>query len=374
MHLAAAAGLAAYGVGGGLAMALSNDYTVLLAMQGLTVLTLALILLHRSVRASKGLAVWIGVLGTSLLARLIAVGVTRGSSANKTAKFRRWDALVTTVGYAAAMGYLMTSVIPGRSVTRYLELTAIGIPSATAASMAIFDDGAADLEMYASLSGRVYAEYTIHDVATDTRAMTALENDTLVVVFAGTDSKKNVLTDLRMHDLSFAACGAPKTRVHAGFLKAWTAVRERVFKEITGTTAAKIAFTGHSLGGALATLAAMDAACTLGKEGKVVTFGAPQVGDEMFADEFNARVRESTRVVNPLDPVPRSLSAQFAHVKGVVHVSASTVDPHDIAGYEAVVSQSSAMRVVGLALPVVYLIAITLAMQGVRRSRSSRGR
>jgi hypothetical protein len=94
----------------------------------------------------------------------------------------------------------------------------------------------------------------------------------------------------------------------------------------------------------------------------------------MFADEFNARVRESTRVVNPLDPVPRSLSAQFAHVKGVVQVSASTVDPHDIAGYEAVVSQSSAMRVVGLALPVVYLIAITLAMQGVRRSRSSRGR
>ena len=357
MKLAAAAGLAAYGLGGSVVMALSNDYLVLLAMQGITVATLVLLAMHRS---SAYLSTWIGVLGVSLLGRLISVAITRGSAANKTAKFRRWDALVTTVGYAAAMGYLMTSVIPGRSVTRYLELTAVGIPSVTAASMALFDardnTPADSLGQYAALSSQAYTEYTIHDPDTDTRVMIAGN----VVAFAGTDSKKNVLTDLRMNDMAFEACGARHTRVHAGFLRAWTSVRERVIAALPAD--GPIACVGHSLGGALAVLAALDITCTLQKTCTVATFGAPQVGDEMFADEFNARV-SSIRVVNPLDPVPRSLSSQFAHVAGVYYVSVPTLDPHDIEGYEAAVSHSRAMRVVGLALPVLYVVRIYLAMQ-----------
>ena len=82
---------------------------------------------------------------------------------------------------------------------------------------------------------------------------------------------------------------------------------------------------GHSLGGALATMAGLYVACRapeLRARLYVVTFGSPQVGDGPFAQFFDATVPHSVRVYNPLDPVPRVLNAQLTHVKeiGRAHV------------------------------------------------------
>jgi len=59
---------------------------------------------------------------------------------------------------------------------------------------------------------------------------------------------------------------------------------------------------GHSLGGALATLAAYDiqAACKcLPKKGlSVYTFGAPRVGNHAFARDYNQAVFETWNVIN----------------------------------------------------------------------------
>jgi predicted lipase len=62
---------------------------------------------------------------------------------------------------------------------------------------------------------------------------------------------------------------------------------------------------GHSLGGALATLLALDvAANTAFKNPAVYTYGSPRTGDSLFASTFDQVVNNSYRVANRLDIVP----------------------------------------------------------------------
>jgi predicted lipase len=62
---------------------------------------------------------------------------------------------------------------------------------------------------------------------------------------------------------------------------------------------------GHSLGGALATLLALDvAANTAFKNPAVYTYGSPRTGDSLFASTFDQVVKNSYRVANRLDIVP----------------------------------------------------------------------
>ncbi|MGA8332034.1 MAG: lipase family protein [Mycobacterium sp.] len=62
---------------------------------------------------------------------------------------------------------------------------------------------------------------------------------------------------------------------------------------------------GHSLGGALATLLALDvAANTVFKNPAAYTFGSPRTGDSLFASTYDQVVKNSFRVANRLDIVP----------------------------------------------------------------------
>ncbi len=62
---------------------------------------------------------------------------------------------------------------------------------------------------------------------------------------------------------------------------------------------------GHSLGGALATLLALDmAANTAFTDPAVYTYGSPRTGDSLFASTYDQVVKNSYRVANRLDIVP----------------------------------------------------------------------
>ncbi len=62
---------------------------------------------------------------------------------------------------------------------------------------------------------------------------------------------------------------------------------------------------GHSLGGALATLLALDvAANTKFGDPAVYTFGSPRTGDLLFARTYDQVVKNSYRIANRLDIVP----------------------------------------------------------------------
>jgi predicted lipase len=72
-----------------------------------------------------------------------------------------------------------------------------------------------------------------------------------------------------------------------------------------------VVLTGHSLGGALAQLAAVSIAASSAAEGRpirplLVTFASPAVGDGGFARELRAAAEPcgGLRVYNSADPIP----------------------------------------------------------------------
>lgn len=346
-----------YAIGGSIVLAASNDYQALVAMQVLTALVLAILFLHG--HRTRFLEIWLGVFTANAIARLVAWSIKRSTDVNKAAKFRRWDAFATTLGYAVALGYIMSTVFPGHSVALYGTMTYIGIPAATATTMALSlaDENVSE---YIDPCRKAYKTPTYTDAPTDTRVYIAGN----VIAFAGTASKTNVKTDAKISDVAFDGCGNSKTRVHTGFMHAWQSVRDHILQQPKGS----YVLTGHSLGGALATLAALDMAC-LGYEVKVVTFGSPQVGDELFADAFAEKVKDSVRVVIPLDPIPKALTTQFAHVKGVYYAPMFGINPHGLDTYAEAVSVSRAQRVLGLALPAV-IVALVVLSRVERRRRT----
>jgi alpha-beta hydrolase superfamily lysophospholipase len=93
---------------------------------------------------------------------------------------------------------------------------------------------------------------------------------------------------------------------------------------ITGLNAANpiqsLTVLGHSLGGALATLAAAQLALqdTAGVQSKmsIYTFASPRVGLLDFAASFNDAVQTSFRIWNTLDIVPELPTFPYIHVSG----------------------------------------------------------
>ena len=60
--------------------------------------------------------------------------------------------------------------------------------------------------------------------------------------------------------------------------------------------------TGHSLGGAIAQLAAIEFA-QLGYNVTLVTLGSPRVGDSNFADLLNRSIQRIYRITHSRDPI-----------------------------------------------------------------------
>lgn len=97
------------------------------------------------------------------------------------------------------------------------------------------------------------------------------------------------------------------TKMHRGFASAYMSVRERIHNYLKNHAASSLIITGHSLGGALATLCAVDVQYNFSNQVKnidIYTFGAPRVGNNGFRASFNRRVPNSYRFVHGMDIVP----------------------------------------------------------------------
>merc|ERR1712232_1087064 len=66
-----------------------------------------------------------------------------------------------------------------------------------------------------------------------------------------------------------------------------------------------VAITGHSLGAALATLAAYDITTFCGYDVHCVTWASPRVGDAAFVAAYQAAVKRTARFLTRMDVVPR---------------------------------------------------------------------
>jgi hypothetical protein len=132
----------------------------------------------------------------------------------------------------------------------------------------------------------------------------------LLIAFRGTEDVRNWLTDLDCLQTGYPAADYGASRVHAGFWRAWQSVRRRLWEWFSTSmpdgSSSKVFLTGHSLGGALAMLAARE----LWRERQLLpvtyTFGQPRVGNAAFAQGFDLALRALTfRVVYADDIVPR---------------------------------------------------------------------
>lgn len=138
-----------------------------------------------------------------------------------------------------------------------------------------------------------------------------------IISFRGSSTSVDWIHDFIAHQTPFPyASNVGAT--HKGFTEIYSTLRESVFDAISKLPAHKPLFiTGHSLGGALATLAAMDIMCNSHIQDVVVyTFASPRVGDPQFVKQYNYIVPTHWRIQNKHDIVP--------HMPTLVYYSAHT--------------------------------------------------
>ncbi|GMT10954.1 hypothetical protein PFISCL1PPCAC_2251, partial [Pristionchus fissidentatus] len=138
-------------------------------------------------------------------------------------------------------------------------------------------------------------------------AHSEMKNET-TIAFRGTSSKTQLFVEgwqSLTPAVDFFGMGLVNRYFITAHLSMWSGIEE--YLKDPQYKHHSISFTGHSLGGALAALAAARTV----KQGfrpshrvKVYTFGEPRVGSLNFARSFDALVPESYRIVNARDVVP----------------------------------------------------------------------
>lgn len=323
--------------------------------------------------------VTLGVLALNLAVRVGSVlnlRATGRDADNYAAKYVRWDTLASTVGMVAVMAEMYYALVPKARFRTTFFLLGLVFVVPLVLALPRFIGGvspdAADLAECAAACQKSYQAYDGKDHTTRVVAYTVRREgkSTTYVSFAGTENSTDAKIDMNIADTPLRAewlrPGDPAARAHKGFAGLYALIRDATAAKIPGHTD-RVVFTGHSLGGGLATLAALDYANNnADRPVAAYTFGAPQVGDGAFVKLFDARVPLCVRVVNPFDPVPKSLAAQLLHTKGYYAVASLTADSpftaHSMDTYQLALSRPVWLRTLGIFAPATYVL---LAAGGV---------
>lgn len=152
-------------------------------------------------------------------------------------------------------------------------------------------------------------------------AQAAMERQgpTCLIAFRGTDEAADWATNL---DARPKYVNRWDGTVHGGFFAAWAALSPSVLAATAGCDAVAVA--GHSLGGALAQMAALDLAQAGRAVRAVVTLGAPRVGRRDWARAYGAApglagVTVHVRRAGDLVPALPFWHWGFRHTAGRVH-------------------------------------------------------
>lgn len=139
--------------------------------------------------------------------------------------------------------------------------------------------------------------------STDTATMTVDDAGRLHVAIRGTVDSDDICANANAHLTSLDIPGLEDDYAHAGFVEILHDVLPPVLCSIHRIS--HVTVTGHSLGGAVATLLGYVLRKTVSDlQVTVHTFGSPRVCARSFARRFNASGVASTRVVLDRDVVP----------------------------------------------------------------------
>ena len=130
-----------------------------------------------------------------------------------------------------------------------------------------------------------------------------------VLAFRGTDDFPDDIADSRFNQAPYPF-DSNAGLTHVGFTDVYASCRDAVIAGVSALPAGIMLYiTGHSLGGAVATLAALDVAVNTPLRRPIIyTIASPRVGDPNAASHFAGRLitspLSSWRVVNMFDIVP----------------------------------------------------------------------
>lgn len=196
------------------------------------------------------------------------------------------------------------------------------------------------LEPFERLPGYTFATNEDTDAqayfSVETLRIDGVLKSCIVLAFRGTESAKDALIDisatrvpLNGKSTSFFGSflpGGGDVLVHWGFYHQYRSILPDIKEYLrVHSDIEHIVTTGHSLGGALATLAVVDlydGKVGHGRKFSCVSFGSPRVGNKSFANKFRRITgNRSLRFVNNDDPIPLLPSSlRFHHVHGVVEI------------------------------------------------------
>ena len=163
---------------------------------------------------------------------------------------------------------------------------------------------------------------TIRDASTDTNGFVGILGDKIFVVYRGTSSKLNWADDAEAWQDAFVGC--KDCQIHHGFnkcidntIKSVISALEPLRKEHPSYA---IVCAGHSLGGALANVAALEILQAGFSNVQHYSFGSPRVGNQQFAEYSNKMLPEAQRITHYKDTVPHvpppyiPLIAKYQHI------------------------------------------------------------
>ena len=171
--------------------------------------------------------------------------------------------------------------------------------------------------------------------------VSVFNKNSILCAFRGTENLRDWLTDANMVRVRMDLTGLEgdeRPLAHWGILRQFRSVEEEITKYIddvlkqdTKHEIQNIIYTGHSLGGGLATIALMNYSHKYPLlNHKCVTFGAPRVGSTQFKHMFAYKCCFSKRYVNYFDPVPSlPFSLRYSHTCPSDHINVNIIDHVD---------------------------------------------
>lgn len=164
-------------------------------------------------------------------------------------------------------------------------------------------------------------------------------NKLIVVSFRGSSTLDTWRTNLDFDTTSTDIC--PGCTAHHGFWDSWLDARDRVMPAVKQASSDfptySITTTGHSLGGAIASLAA----ASLRNSGYTVAmynFGSPRIGGSAISDYISNQPGGNFRITHWNDPVPKLplLTMGYVHISPEYYINKPNkqdVQPGDIKIY-----------------------------------------
>ncbi|KAL1796905.1 hypothetical protein ACET3X_005445 [Alternaria dauci] len=189
-------------------------------------------------------------------------------------------------------------------------------------------------------------EYSRDETSTDVTGFVAIDHTSklIVVAFRGSQTIDAWRTNLDFGTTKTDIC--PDCTAHSGFWQSWKDARDTVLPAVKQTSAAfpsyKIIVTGHSLGGAVATLAA----ASIRNAGYIValySYGAPRIGGSKISSYITNQAGGNYRVTHWNDPVPKLplLTMGYVHISPEYYINKPNkqeVSPDDIKIYDGAIN------------------------------------